>query len=230
MRFPPSTKAAFFTAITSILHSPSTAFSTTARQSYSSTARRDFQRQVVARRPSSTCASADSLLSVRSAWAANSRRYNHPLSVRGGSTTSLSSTAMTETAAPKEIYRKDYKPLAYKVSNVAMNFDIRDGKTVVERLVALLLYSELTVVLGDTDGDGEADALTLLSIQLNGKDLQEGKDYTINGDELSIPASVLGDGTSKITTKVEIVPETNTQLSGLYKSGSMYCTQCEAIG
>ena len=134
MRFPPSTKAAFFTAITSILHSPSTAFSTTARQSYSSTARRDFQRQVVARRPSSTCASADSLLSVRSALAANSRRYNHPLSVRGGSTTSLSSTAMTETAAPKEIYRKDYKPLAYKVSNVAMNFDIRDGKTVVERL------------------------------------------------------------------------------------------------
>ena len=145
MRFPPATKAAFFTAITSILHSPSTAFSTTARQSYSSTARRDFQRQVVARRPSSTCASADSLLSVRSALAANSRRYNHPLSVRGGSTTSLSSTAMTETAAPKEIYRKDYKPLAYKVSNVAMNFDIRDGKTVVERLEKLV-YDALFLI------------------------------------------------------------------------------------
>ena len=72
--------------------------------------------------------------------------------------------------------------------------------------------------------------MSLISIKLNGKDLEEGKEYTINGDELSIPASVLGDGESKITTKVEIVPETNTQLSGLYKSGSMYCTQCEAIG
>ena len=85
-------------------------------------------------------------------------------------------------------------------------------------------------VLKDLILDGEADALILLSIQLNGNDLQEGKDYNIDGDELSIPASVMGDGTSKITTKVEIVPESNTQLSGLYKSGSMYCTQCEAIG
>jgi aminopeptidase N len=31
-------------------------------------------------------------------------------------------------------------------------------------------------------------------------------------------------------TKVKIVPEENTQLSGLYKSGGMYCTQCEAMG
>ena len=33
-----------------------------------------------------------------------------------------------------------------------------------------------------------------------------------------------------LTTTVEIVPEDNTQLSGLYKSGPMYCTQCEAQG
>lgn len=137
MRFPPSTKAAFFSAITSILHSPSTAFST-ARKSYALTARRNFQHQVVAyRRPSSICAPADNLLSA-TAWAANTRRYtlSKPLSTRGGPTTSLSSTATAETAAPKEIFRKHYKPLAYKVSNVEMNFDIRDGKTIVERLEA----------------------------------------------------------------------------------------------
>ena len=33
-----------------------------------------------------------------------------------------------------------------------------------------------------------------------------------------------------VRTTVEIVPEDNTQLSGLYKSGDMYCTQCEAEG
>ena len=87
-----------------------------------------------------------------------------------------------------------------------------------------------TKTLIDLVLDGEADALTLLSIQLNGKDLVEGTDYTLKGDELTIPASVLGDAASKLTTRVEIVPETNTQLSGLYKSGSMYCTQCEAMG
>ena len=61
---------------------------------------------------------------------------------RGGSTSSsaLQSTTTAEAVAeeiaedaPKEIFRTDYKPLSYKVSNVSMNFDIRDGKTIVER-------------------------------------------------------------------------------------------------
>ena len=80
--------------------------------------------------------------------------------------------------------------------------------------------------------DGEADALTLLSISLDGVDLVAGVDYALEGDALTIPSSVLGgDGPArKLATRVEIAPETNTQLSGLYKSGKMYCTQCEAMG
>jgi aminopeptidase N len=84
--------------------------------------------------------------------------------------------------------------------------------------------------------DGEADALTLLSISLDGVDLVAGVDYVVEGDALTIPSSVLGGddggdgGAKKLATRVEIVPETNTQLSGLYKSGKMYCTQCEAMG
>jgi len=110
-----------------------------------------------------------------------------------------------------------------------MNFDIRDGETFIE--------SELTIVQNTGEGDlvldGEADALTLLSISLDGKDLVEGVDYTIDGDTLTIVSSLLpttADGTSVLKTKVKVHPEKNTQLSGLYKSGSMYCTQCEAMG
>ena len=33
-----------------------------------------------------------------------------------------------------------------------------------------------------------------------------------------------------VTVVTDIHPETNTALEGLYKSGSMYCTQCEAEG
>ena len=72
---------------------------------------------------------------------------NMPLSLRGGGSALQSTTAATaevETEAPTEIFRTDYKPLPYKVSNVSMNFDIRDGKTVVE--------SELTVVPNTLDG------------------------------------------------------------------------------
>ncbi|CAM9693091.1 unnamed protein product, partial [Sphacelaria rigidula] len=31
-------------------------------------------------------------------------------------------------------------------------------------------------------------------------------------------------------TQVQIAPEGNTRLSGLYTSGGMFCTQCEAEG
>ena len=107
-----------------------------------------------------------------------------------------------------------------------MNFDIRDGTTIVT--------SSLTIVPNTADGDlvldGEADALTLLSISLDEKELVEGIDYTIDGDTLIIPSSLLSSTSSVLKTSVQIHPEENTQLSGLYKSGSMYCTQCEAMG
>ena len=36
--------------------------------------------------------------------------------------------------------------------------------------------------------------------------------------------------TFELSVVTEICPEENTALEGLYKSGSMYCTQCEAEG
>ena len=152
-------------------------------------------------------------------------KANAPLSLRGGCAMSTSTVeeevVEAAAAAPTEIFRSDYEPLPYKVSNVSMNFDIQPGKTYVT--------STLTIVPNEGDGDlvldGEADALKLLSIELDGKELAEGAGgYTLDGDVLTIPASLLGEE-SKLVTKVEVVPETNTQLSGLYKSGSMYCTQ-----
>eukprot|EP00804_Cyclotella_cryptica_P026015 CCRYP_018176-RB/>CCRYP_018176-RB protein AED:0.06 eAED:0.06 QI:396/1/1/1/1/1/10/367/987 len=165
-----------------------------------------------------------------------------PLSIRGGGavfSSSLSpsslamSTATEESVAPKEILRTSYRPLPYRVENVEMNFDIREGETIVE--------STLTVV-GGVDGgdgnndlllDGESDALTLLSISLNSKPLSS-SEYKLTPDGLVIPSSLLPPIGSKqqatIVTKVKICPEENTQLSGLYKSGTMYCTQCEAMG
>ena len=52
-------------------------------------------------------------------------------------------------------------------------------------------------------------------------------EYRIDRDRLSIyevPDSF------ELTTTVRIRPRDNTALEGLYKSGDMYCTQCEAEG
>ena len=62
--------------------------------------------------------------------------------------------------------------------------------------------------------DGEADALTLLSIKLDGKDLVEGNDYTLKGDTLTIPAKLLGDTTSKLEYTSSVNNRTNLQYQG----------------
>ena len=135
----------------------------------------------------------------------------------------------TPPAAPTPLLRSDYAPLAYKVSNVSMSFDIRDGETTVDTTLTIVSNDGQE---GDLILDGEQEALTLLSITLNGQPLVQDTDYTIeNDDTLVISSSLLPrDKAAVLKTKVKICPETNTQLSGLYKSGSMYCTQCEAMG
>lgn len=113
-----------------------------------------------------------------------------------------------------------------------MDFNIQDGLTVVT--------SEMTVEPNplSTEGDdlildGDETSVKLIQLQINGKDLVEGIDYELKPGQLIVKGSCLYDNGSDKTslkTVVEIVPEDNTQLSGLYKSGPMYCSQCEAMG
>lgn len=141
----------------------------------------------------------------------------------------VASESETEKAAPVEVFRMDYKPLTNIVSKINMNFDIRDGKTIVT--------SELTVEpnpngpgSGDLVLDGDETEVKLMKLSVDGRDLVEGDDYVLSPGKLVIQGSALKDGKGLVTTVVEIVPEKNTQLSGLYKSGNMYCSQCEAMG
>jgi aminopeptidase N len=75
--------------------------------------------------------------------------------------------------------------------------------------------------------DGDETCVKLMKLSLDGRDLLEGTDYTLAPGKLILKAPPPG---SVLTTVVEVIPEENTQLSGLYKSGPMYCTQCEAMG
>ena len=146
MKFPPAAKASFLATLS--LLSPSVAFSTSSRSlttstSTAATLKRRRQLFGIASRSSSTAASAWS--NSNNTMKQNSALKALPLTLRGGSallsTTTEEDVAATTEAedAPQEIFRTDYKPLPYKVSNVSMNFDIRDGKTVVERCVLIIL-------------------------------------------------------------------------------------------
>lgn len=159
------------------------------------------------------------------------------MTTRGGSTDTNTNTALnsavaadTDTAAPVEVFRKDYKPLTNIITKISMDFDIRDGKTTV--------VSKMNVEVnpngpgaGDLVLDGDETCVDLMKLSFDGKDLTEGSDYELSPGKLVIKKSALGEsGSGLLETTVEIVPEENTQLSGLYKSGPMYCSQCEAMG
>ncbi len=55
-------------------------------------------------------------------------------------------------------------------------------------------------------------------------------DLTPDATGLTVPAALLPEGPFTLESEVEIAPEGNTALEGLYMSGGMYCTQCEAEG
>lgn len=123
------------------------------------------------------------------------------------------------TDTPKTIYLKDYQPPLYTVRHVDMNFDLWEGKTTV---------TTVTDFAKNHDGHEplflNGEHLKLITIELDGKEVTP----TVDESGLSIPCPAADHFTLKIVT--EIVPEENTALEGLYKSGGNYCTQCEAQG
>jgi aminopeptidase N len=73
----------------------------------------------------------------------------------------------------------------------------------------------------------DGDELSLIGVKLNGKLLDE-KEYLATPERFTLHHTPESAFTLEIVT--EINPSTNTQLSGLYRSGSAFCTQCEAEG
>jgi len=62
--------------------------------------------------------------------------------------------------------------------------------------------------------------------KIDGKDAQG---WTLAQDKLTIPSSSLPpSGAFTLETVAAQSPAANLQLSGLYKSSGMFCTQCEA--
>jgi len=135
-----------------------------------------------------------------------------------------------EKSAPVEVFRSDYTPLPYTVSNICMDVDITDGKTTVRSSLSFQSNPKYSgedsteIVL---DGD---ECVSLISLEMNRSALKEGVDYKLSPGKLTLlPAAFSSNGDNVLSTVVEIVPEANTQLSGSYKSGPMYGSQYEVM-
>ena len=127
------------------------------------------------------------------------------------------------TAAPEPIFLKDYTEPDYWIDTVDLRFELGDQQT--------LVHSRLTLRRNQTSPESaplvlNGQELTLVDIQLNGEPVPT-EGYSVDDTSLTVhhlPAS------ATLETTVRITPQTNTSLEGLYKSGPLFCTQCEAEG
>ncbi|MFM8498856.1 MAG: aminopeptidase N [Chakrabartia sp.] len=122
-------------------------------------------------------------------------------------------------ATPVIIRREDYTPPDWLVPDIALDFDLDPAKTRVRATLSVVRNGAHDRPLR-LDGDG----LTPLSVRVNGKDCSA---WSLEDGALVI---ALTGNQAVVETEVEIAPEANTQLMGLYASGGLLCTQCEAEG
>lgn len=125
---------------------------------------------------------------------------------------------------PRTTYRDDYAPPDYWVDSVDLDFELDEDCT---RVRATLAVRRNKTLVGDPPAfvlDGEE--LSLIHVSIDGRAL-EAREYELRDDGLCVPAVP---AQFTFETEVTINPRANTALSGLYCSGSMFCTQCEAMG
>mmetsp|Transcript_58256 Transcript_58256/g.137108 ORF Transcript_58256/g.137108 Transcript_58256/m.137108 type:complete len:874 (+) Transcript_58256:26-2647(+) len=128
-------------------------------------------------------------------------------------------------APPVEKFRKDYKAPDYNVEQVALTFKLQESTTEVS---AVLKVKRADAATDSSSFFLDGEDLVLNKISIDGAELDKGKYTWVQEDLLEIkgplPASF------SLETVVTINPKENFQLSGLYMSSGMYCTQCEAEG
>ena len=125
---------------------------------------------------------------------------------------------------PQTVLRSAYRVTDYLIETVDLAFDLHEDETLVESRLGIrrrvdVLNEDAPLVLV---GEG----LELLELEIEGRPLVAGE-YRVEEGQLVIPNPP---ARFELRTRVRIHPESNTQLSGLYKSSGNFCTQCEAMG
>ena len=117
-------------------------------------------------------------------------------------------------------YRKDYQAPHYKLPLTELDFTLNKTKTIVK------------AKLNFTDVDTTKELLLngqymkLLNIAIDGEKLKK-SDYKLDDVSLTLYPK---NKNFVLETEVEINPESNTRLMGLYVSNDIFCTQCEPEG
>ena len=130
---------------------------------------------------------------------------------------------MPSQAMPAPTFLKDYQPPAYRTEEAELAFDLRDGATTVRSKLRIRRTAEAPA---DAPLTLDGKALELLAVRLDGEALG-GNEYRVDDESLTLRAPP---AEFELEIETRIRPQDNSSLLGLYKSQTMYCTQCEAQG
>lgn len=129
----------------------------------------------------------------------------------------------TESAPPPVTRLRDYRPPAHRIVETALDLDLDAEET---RVRARHQVRRQDAAAADLVLDAAADMVQLHAVRINGEAVPPGR-YRMEGGKL-----VIKDAPAAFELAIEntTFPARNTALSGLYQSGDMLCTQCEAEG
>jgi len=129
-------------------------------------------------------------------------------------------------AAPQPVHLADYRPPSYLVEEVRLVFRLSPKGT---RVLSTIRFRANPDGLEEGNLRLDGEGLRLISASIDGEALTA-FDYLLTAEGLTVPAERLPGPSFTWEAEVEIDPEENTALEGLYTSGGMFCTQCEAEG
>ncbi len=117
-------------------------------------------------------------------------------------------------------YRKDYVAPHYRLPLTELDFTLNPTQTIVKaKLHFDRVDTSKPLVLN-------GQYMTLQSIAIDGQTLDK-KDYALTDETLTLNPE---QSEFVLETTVEINPQENTRLMGLYVSNGIFCTQCEPEG
>ncbi len=130
-----------------------------------------------------------------------------------------------DTEKPPTIHLRNYKPPAHLIETVSLDVKLHATDTRVRSTLAIVPNPKSSIKNAPLVLDGEN--LTLHSVAIDGDRLPSSS-YAVTPTSLTIKATPRKP--FRLDMETGLSPKDNTELSGLYLSNGIYCTQCEAEG
>jgi aminopeptidase N len=126
-----------------------------------------------------------------------------------------------KTTEPRAIHLKDYRPPAYKIPEIFLDFVLDPEAT---RVRAKMNVTRMAADAEPLVLNGKR--LKLVSLKIDGQAL-DASAYEMDDASLTIHAPPQN---FTLEIETEIAPANNTALEGLYMASGIFCTQCEPEG